>query len=188
VALSLTRIANDIRWLGSGPRCGIGELRLPATQPGSSIMPGKVNPVMSEVVLQVAAQVAGNDAAISFGAALGSSFELNVAMPLIAHNLLQSIGLLTNATRIFTRRCVSGLEADEERCAANVERSLALATSLVPAIGYDKAAELAKEAFETGRTIREVALEKSGLSPERVEELLNQDRVGATVPPKLSPE
>jgi fumarate hydratase class II len=140
-------------------------------------MPGKVNPVMSEVVLQVAAQVAGNDAAISFGAALGSSFELNVAMPLIAHNLLQSIGLLTNATRIFTRRCVSGLEADEERCAANVERSLALATSLVPAIG-----------FETGRTIREVALEKSGLSPERVEELLNQDRVGATVPPKLSPE
>jgi fumarate hydratase, class II len=172
VAVSLVKIANDIRWLGSGPRCGLGELKLPATQPGSSIMPGKVNPVMSEMVLQVGAQVIGNDAAITFGASFGN-FELNTMLPVIAHNLLESIDLLASAARVFARRCVAGLEADAAKCEANIERSLAMCTALAPVIGYDKAAKIAKVAFDSGRTVREVALETSGLDKAKLDELLD---------------
>ncbi len=175
VAVSLIKIANDIRWMGSGPRLGLGELKLPATQPGSSIMPGKVNPVMCEMVIQVGAQVIGNDATITFGGASGN-FELNTMMPVIAYNLLQSIELLTNATRVFALRCVNGLEADVERCERNVERSLAMCTALAPVIGYDEAARIAKLASESGRTVREVALEISGISKEKLDELLDPKR------------
>jgi fumarate hydratase, class II len=172
VAVSLIKIANDIRWLGSGPRLGLGELKLPATQPGSSIMPGKVNPVMSEMVIQVGAQVIGNDAAITFSGAFGN-FELNTMLPVIAYNLLQSIEILANAARVFAARCVSGLEADTEKCEANVERSLAMCTALAPVIGYDKAAHIAKVAYQTNRTVREVAAELSGLDKNTLDRLLD---------------
>lgn len=172
VAVSLIKIANDVRWLGSGPRCGLGEIKLPATQPGSSIMPGKVNPVMCEMVIQVGAQVIGNDAAVTFAGTYGS-FELNTMLPVAAHNLLQSIELLTSASRVFARRCVSGLEADVQKCESNIEKSLAMCTSLAPVIGYDKAAKIAKVAYETGRTVREVALETSGLDKNKIAELLD---------------
>jgi fumarate hydratase class II len=164
IALSLGKIANDVRWLASGPRCGLGEISIPATQPGSSIMPGKVNPVMCEMVLQVAAQSIGNDAAVTWGAAMGSTLELNVMMPVIAFNLLQSIELLANAARIFADRCIAGLDANAARCAELVEQSLAMCTSLAPAIGYDKAAEIAKESLKTGKTVRQVAAEMKLLS------------------------
>ena len=134
VAVSLIKIANDIRWLGSGPRCGIGEIRLPDLQPGSSIMPGKVNPVMCEMLIMVCAQVIGNDAAITLGG-LSGNFELNVMIPLITYNLLQSIDLLACGAAAFTARCVSGLEADAARCREMVERSLAMCTALAPKIG-----------------------------------------------------
>jgi fumarate hydratase, class II len=160
IAISLTKIANDIRWLSSGPRCGLGEISIPATQPGSSIMPGKINPVMSEMALQVAAQVIGNDATVAWAAAVGSSFELNVMMPVMAYNLLQSIELLSRAARIFADRCVAGLDANADHCAELVEQSLAMCTSLAPVIGYDKAAEVAKESFKTGKTVRQIAVEK----------------------------
>jgi fumarate hydratase class II len=163
IAVSLMKIANDIRFLGSGPRLGYGELILPATQPGSSIMPGKVNPVMCEMLMQVSAQVIGNDAAITVAATHGN-FELNVMMPVIAHNLLQSISLLAHGAQIFARRCVSGLEANRSRCEGEIEQSLAMCTALAPLIGYDKAAEIAKNAHQTSRTVREVAAELSGLS------------------------
>ena len=170
-AVSLIKIANDIRWLGSGPRCGLGEIKLPATQPGSSIMPGKVNPVMCEMVIQVGGQVIGNDATVSFAGAFGN-FELNTMLPVAAYNLLQSIELLTNASRVFARRCVAGLEADAEKCESNIEQSLAMCTALAPEIGYDKAAKIAKVAYETRRTVREVALEISGLDKEKLDRLL----------------
>jgi fumarate hydratase class II len=160
IAISLTKIANDIRWLASGPRCGIGEISIPSTQPGSSIMPGKVNPVMCEMLLQVAAQVVGNDATVAWAGAFGSTFELNVMMPVMAFNLLQSIDLLANAARVFADRCVAGLEANTDRCAALVEQSLAMCTSLAPVIGYDKAADIAKESFKTGKTVRQIAIER----------------------------
>jgi fumarate hydratase class II len=172
VAVCLVKIANDIRWLGSGPRCGLGELKLPATQPGSSIMPGKVNPVMCEMVIQVGAQVVGNDAVITLGGTFGA-FELNTMLPVTAYNLLQSIDLLTQACRIFTNRCISGLEADREKCESNVEKSLAMCTALAPLIGYDKAARIAKTAYESGRTVREVALESSGLDKQTLDRLLD---------------
>jgi fumarate hydratase class II len=175
VAVSLIKIANDIRLLGSGPRCGIGELKLPATQPGSSIMPGKVNPVMCEMLIQVGAQVIGNDAAIAFAGA-GGQLELNAMMPVIAYNLLQSIELLTNASRVFARRCIDGLGLDEDKCRSNIERSLAMCTALVPVIGYDKAASIAKIAHESGRTVREVALELSGLEKGTLDDLLDPKR------------
>jgi fumarate hydratase class II len=171
-AVSLTKIANDIRWLGSGPRCGIGELRLPETQPGSSIMPGKVNPVIAESVLMVCAQAIGYDAAIAWCGAAGN-FELNVMMPLMAYDLLDAIGLLAAATLNFAERCITGIEADRERAAGFVEQSLAMATILAPEIGYEKAAALAKEAYRTGCTIREVARERSGLSEDRLNALLD---------------
>ena len=172
LAVSLIKIANDIRLLGSGPRLGLGELKLPATQPGSSIMPGKINPVMCEMVLQVCAQVLGNDAAITFSGSFGN-FELNVMLPVMTHNLLQSIELLATASDVFARRCVAGLEADQEKCRGNLELSLSNCTVLAPVIGYDKAAKIAKVAFETNRTVRQVALEISGLDKARLDELLD---------------
>ncbi|HUU84091.1 MAG TPA: class II fumarate hydratase [Phycisphaerae bacterium] len=172
IAVALTKIASDIRLLGSGPRCGLGELKLPATQPGSSIMPGKVNPVMCEMVVQVAAQVHGNDAAIALGCR-ESYLELNVAMPMMAHNLLESIRLLANAARTFADHCIAGLEADEQRCADLVEQSLAMCTSLAPLIGYDAAAAIAKEAHATGKTVRQVALERKVLDEARLDQALN---------------
>ncbi len=163
-AVSLVKIANDIRWLSSGPRCGLGEINLPSLQPGSSIMPGKVNPVIPEVVIQVSGQVIGHDAAVTFAGQTGN-FELNVTLPLIAHNLLQSIHLLDSAARAFSEKCIQGISANADRCASYLEQSLALVTALVPIVGYDKAASLAKEALHTGKTVREAALE-SGLLPE----------------------
>jgi fumarate hydratase class II len=177
IAVSLTKIANDIRWLASGPRCGIGELSIPATQPGSSIMPGKVNPVMSEMVLQVAAQVIGNDATIAWAGGFGSTFELNVMMPVMAYNLLQSIDLLSNAARVFADRCVAGLEANMKRCEELVEQSLAMCTSLAPLIGYDKAAEIAKESFKSGKTVRQIAVEMKLLSAGDLEKALDPKRM-----------
>jgi fumarate hydratase class II len=173
VAVSLIKIANDIRWLASGPRCGLGEITIPSLQPGSSIMPGKVNPVIPEMVLQVAAQVIGNDAAITQGGQAGN-FELNAMLPLMAYSLIQSIQLLAGAARALGEKCIRGIEANEEKCVSNLEQSLALATAFVPAIGYDRAASLAKEAFEKKKTIREVALEKRVLSEEEIQKILNE--------------
>lgn len=178
IAIGLSKIANDVRWLASGPRCGIGEISIPATQPGSSIMPGKVNPVMSEMVLQVAAQVIGNDATIAFAASgLGSTFELNVMMPVMAYNLLQSIELLSTAARVFADRTVDGIIANRERCESLVEQSLAMCTSLAPKIGYDEAADIAKESFKTGKTVREVARERKLMSEEELNLLLDPRRM-----------
>ncbi|MBI3468222.1 MAG: class II fumarate hydratase [Planctomycetes bacterium] len=175
VAVSLTKIANDIRWLGSGPRCGIGEILLPETQPGSSIMPGKVNPVMCESVMQVAAQVIGNDATITWGGAVGGNFELNVMKPVIAFNLLQSAALIASVSRAFTTKCVTGIRANERHCSEQVELSLAMCTALAPEIGYDEAAKIAKESYETGRTVREIALTHPKLrdTPDKVARLLD---------------
>ena len=172
IAASFTKIANDIRWLGSGPRTGFYEIRLPEIQPGSSIMPGKVNPVMSEMLTMVAAQVMGNDVAVNFGGA-GGNFELNVYLPMMALNLLESVQLLANGARTFTDRCVVGIQANEEICQASVERNLAICTSLAPVIGYDAAAGLSKKAFKTGQSIREVALEQGVLSAEQLDRLLD---------------
>jgi fumarate hydratase, class II len=159
IAVSLTKIANDLALMGSGPRAGIGELFLPELQKGSSIMPGKVNPVIPEVVLQVSAQVIGNDAAITIGGMQGN-FELNVRVPLIARNLLESIRLLTTTTRALKQKCVDGIEANLAGCERSAESTLAAATALNPYIGYDKAAEIVKEASASGRMLREVAYEK----------------------------
>ncbi|MBM3775683.1 MAG: class II fumarate hydratase [Acidobacteria bacterium] len=174
-AVALTKIANDIRWLGSGPRCGLGELRLPEVQPGSSIMPGKVNPVIAENLLMACAQAIGYDAAIAWCGAAGN-FELNVMMPLLAYDLLESIALLAAGSRNFSRRLVEGLEADRERCEAFVEQSLAMGTALAPAIGYDRAAELVKKAYREGRTVREVARESGEIPVEKLEALLDPER------------
>jgi len=172
LAVSLTKIANDIRWLGSGPRCGLGEIVLPSLQPGSSIMPGKVNPVIPEAVIQVAAQVIGNDATITISGQSGS-FELNVMMPVIAYNLLQSIELLASASAVFAEKCVEGISANREACAAFIERSLALVTGLVPRIGYDRAAAVAKAAYDSGRTVRDVLLEEKTLTKAEIDKLLD---------------
>lgn len=172
IAVALTKIASDIRLLGSGPRCGIGEISIPATQPGSSIMPGKVNPVMSEMLIQVCAQVIGNDAAVTVGCRDGY-YELNVMMPMTAHNVLESVRLLSSAARVFADRCVKGIEANVERAAELIEGSLAMCTSLAPLIGYDKAAAIAKEAFATGKTIREVAKEQKVLSDAELDKALD---------------
>ena len=159
VAVSLTKIANDLVLMGSGPRTGFTELRLPELQKGSSIMPGKVNPVIPEVILQIGAQVIGNDAAITIAGTQGA-FELNVRVPLIARNLLDSITILSSGARLFAEKCVDGLEADEESLRRHAESTPAIATALNPHIGYDKATEIVKEAVESKRTIREVAIEK----------------------------
>jgi fumarate hydratase class II len=172
IAASLTKIANDIRWLSSGPRTGFAEIRLPEIQPGSSIMPGKVNPVMSEALTMVCAQVMGNDVAVNFGGA-GGNFELNVYLPMMADNLLSSIQLLAGASTAFTDRCVAGIEANADRCLESVERNLAICTALAPAIGYDKAASLSKLAFKTNRSIREVALDDGVLEADELDALLD---------------
>jgi fumarate hydratase class II len=175
VAVALFKIANDVRLLASGPRGGIAELVLPAIQPGSSIMPGKVNPVLCESVTQVAAQVIGNDAAIAVGG-LSGQLELNAFLPLIARNLLESVRLLANVSRLFVDRCLAGLGADAERAAALVEQSLALATALAPRIGYEAAAALAREAWRSGRTIRELCAERGLLPADELDALLDLRR------------
>jgi fumarate hydratase class II len=175
VAVSLAKVANDIRWMASGPRAGLGELVLPEVQPGSSIMPGKVNPVIPESLIQVAAHVIGNDAAIAV-AAQGGYFELNTMMPVAAFNILQSLSLLAAATSNFTRKCVDGLSPTEQG-PAMVERGLALATALTPLIGYDAAADLAKEAARTGRNVREIARERLRLPQEELDRALDPRRL-----------
>ncbi len=176
VAVSLMKIANDIRWLSSGPRCGIQEISIPSLQPGSSIMPGKVNPVIPESVMQVCAQVIGHDAAITVGGQHGN-FELIVMMPMMAHNLLSAIRLLGNVSKAFAEKCVSGIQSNRERCSELIEKSLAMCTALAPHIGYDKAAAIAKEAFESGRTVREIALEKKVMDSKKLDDVLNPRRM-----------
>jgi fumarate hydratase class II len=175
IAVALSKIANDIRWLGSGPRCGLFELTLPATQPGSSIMPGKVNPVICESVMQVACQVIGNDAAITVGGAggIGSLLQLNVAMPMMAANLLDAITLLGGVSAIFVDRCIKDLKVNKKIATEMVERSLMMITSLAPVIGYDEAARAAKAAFESGQTVREYVLEHGLMDAEHLDELLD---------------
>jgi fumarate hydratase class II len=177
IAVSLTKIANDLALMGSGPRSGIGELFLPELQKGSSIMPGKVNPVIPEVVLQIGAQVIGNDTAITVGGLQGN-FELNVRIPLIARNLLGSIGLLTAASTLLARKCVDGIEANLEGCERSAEGTLAVATALNPYIGYDKASEIVKDASASGRTLREVAREH-GVDEETLDKALDLRKIAA---------
>jgi fumarate hydratase class II len=172
VAVSLIKIANDIRWLGSGPRCGMGEIQLPEAQPGSSIMPGKVNPVIPESLIQVCAQVIGHDSAITLGG-LSGNFELNAMMPLIAYDLLESIRLLAHAVDNFSKRCIEGLEADRKRCEEMIEKSLALATVLTPRIGYDEAARIARKAYDQRKTIRQVLKEEEIFQEEEIDRLLH---------------
>ncbi len=176
IAVSLTKIANDIRWLASGPRCGIAEISLPETQPGSSIMPGKVNPVIAESALMAAAQVIGNDLTVTIGAQAGV-FELNVMMPVITYNILESIRLLAASAVNITDRCIAGIQANAERCSEMIEKSLAMCTALAPEIGYDAAAAIAKESYKTGKTVREIALEKKVMSPKRLEKILDPLRM-----------
>jgi fumarate hydratase class II len=175
VAVSLTKIANDLRWMSSGPRTGLGEIVLPELQKGSSIMPGKVNPVIPEVVAQVAAQVIGNDTAITVGGMQGN-FELNVMVPMLARNLLQSIHLTASAARLLADRCVAGIEANVEACAAHAENTLATATALNPYIGYDAAAAIVKDAAVSGRPLREVA-RGHGVADEILDEALDLHRM-----------
>ncbi len=174
IAVGLFKVANDLRWLASGPRCGLGEIALPATQPGSSIMPGKVNPVMAESLMQVCAQVVGLDAAVAWGGANGN-LELNTMMPMMAQNVLRSILLLANAVGAFTERCVAGIVANEERCRELVEWSMAMVTKLVPVIGYEAAADIAKEAVARGRTVREICEERAVLPPEELTAALDPE-------------
>ncbi len=172
LAVSLSKIANDIRWLASGPRSGLGELNLPSVQPGSSIMPGKVNPVICESVLQASAQVIANDLAITLGG-LGSILELNLMLPLIAHNLLYSTHIISNSMIILKEKLMDHISANKDKCEKYIEGSLAMCTSLAPIIGYDAAAEIAYEAFKTGKTIREVVLQKNILDKKTIDEVLN---------------
>jgi fumarate hydratase class II len=176
VAVSLTKIVNDLRWLSSGPRCGIGEIELPSLQPGSSIMPGKVNPVIPEAVAMVAAQVIGADAAIAVGG-LSGNFELNVMKPVIAHNLLSSMSILANVTRLLADKCVKGIQANRAVAEGFIEKSLAMCTALAPAIGYDRAADIAKESFKTGKTVRQLALEKKVLPEVELNKALDARRM-----------
>jgi len=171
LAVSLTKIANDVRWMGSGPRAGLAEIFIPELQKGSSIMPGKVNPVIPEVVCQVSAQVIGNDAAITVGGMQGT-FELNVQIPLMARNLLQSIALLSSACRLFAESCIDGIEANREMCERHGESTLAMATALNPYIGYDRATAIVKAAAASGRTLREVAREH-GVDDETLDKALD---------------
>ncbi len=174
--LALFKIANDIRWLGSGPRCGIGEIRLPETQPGSSIMPGKVNPVIAESLMMVATQVVGNDAAVAMAGHNGN-FELNTMMPVMIHNLLQSTHLLSRAAENFQKRCVSGIRADPKRCEELLGKSLALATPLAPLIGYDQAAKVAKKAYKEGKSVKELVEKEGLLSDEQLEKVFDPFRM-----------
>lgn len=176
LAVGFIKMANDIRWLGSGPHCGLGEIYLPEIQPGSSMMPGKVNPVIAESLIQVGAQVIGNDFVITLGGQ-GGNFELNTMMPVMAYNLIQSIQILATGGDNFRKRCVEGLRANEQRCGEMVQQSLALATALVPAIGYERAAEIAKKAYTSNKTIKEVAREENLFSDGKLDSLLNPRRM-----------
>jgi fumarate hydratase class II len=176
VAVSLFKIANDIRFLGSGPTSGLSEVRIPDLQPGSSIMPGKVNPVMSEMLMQVAAQVIGNDATVTWSGANGN-FELNVMMPVMTHALLQSIEILANGAETFRERCVEGLEANAERTRELVERNAIIVTALNPHIGYDAGARIAKESVKTGRSVRELVLEQGLMEPDELDAVLDIKRM-----------
>jgi fumarate hydratase class II len=172
LAVALVKIGNDIRWMASGPRTGLAEIRLPDLQPGSSIMPGKVNPVLVEALTQVSAQVMGNDAAVAFAGSQGN-FELNVYLPVMARNLLESTRLLANVTRLFAERAVAGIEADVDRCRAYAESSPSLGTSLNPYIGYEAAAEVVKESIKTGRSVRDIVVERGLLSEEELDRALD---------------
>ena len=172
LSVSLYKIANDIRWLGSGPRSGLGELILPAVQPGSSIMPGKVNPVICESLIQVSSQVIGYDNAITLGG-LGGVFELNLMLPLIGSNILESINILSNGVNMFRKKLLDDLQANEEKCMGYIEDSLAMCTTLAPIIGYDKAAQIAKKAYQTDKTVREICLQEDILSKEELQNVLD---------------
>jgi len=176
LAVSLTKIANDLRWLASGPRCGLGEISLPETQPGSSIMPGKVNPVICESVLQVAAHVIGCDATITFCGQAGS-FELNVMMPIMTLKLMEAIEFTANVTKLFTQKCVTGIQANRQRCREMVERSLAMVTALAPFVGYDRAAKIAQEAHASGKTVRQVARAHKVLPDQKLKKILDARRM-----------
>ncbi|MBI3065796.1 MAG: class II fumarate hydratase [Deltaproteobacteria bacterium] len=176
LAVSLTKIANDLRWLASGPRCGLGEISLPETQPGSSIMPGKVNPVICEAVLQVAAHVIGCDATITICGQAGN-FELNAMMPIMALKLMEAIEFTANVTKLFTEKCITGIEANRERCQDMVEHSLAMVTGLAPWVGYDRAAKIAQEAHVSGKTVREVARAHKVLPDKKLEKFLDARRM-----------
>jgi len=182
IAVSLIKIANDIRWLGSGPRCGIGELRLPANEPGSSIMPGKVNPTQAEALLMVCMQVVGNDTTVAFAGASGN-FQLNICKPIIIFNVLQSIQLLSDAARLFTQHCVKGLSIHAERIQRHVEQSLMLVTALTPHIGYDKAAQIARKAFEEDKTLRAAAAESVYLTEVEFDALIRPEDMTHPVEP-----
>jgi fumarate hydratase class II len=173
VAQTLFNVANNIRWLGSGPRCGFYEVKLPTRQPGSSIMPGKVNPVMCESMMQLTARVIGNDTTMTISGATGGNFQLNIMMPVMAHTSLESIHLLSKGVEAFVEFCIDGMEANEESCEAAVEKSLSMCTSLNPLIGYEQAAKLAKEAFASGKTIRQLCLDKGILPEETLTEALD---------------
>jgi fumarate hydratase class II len=177
IAVSLTKIANDIRWLGSGPRCGLFELLLPETQPGSSIMPGKVNPVIAESMIQVACRVIGNDAVVTTAGlgGIGSLFELNVAMPVMIDAFMQSVKLLANVSNVFVDKLLTGLILNSERCKALIDQSLMMVTSLAPVLGYETCAKLAKQAFKEDKTIRQLVTEQGLLPPEKLDELLEPD-------------
>ena len=168
IATTLFNVANNIRWLGSGPRCGFYEIMLPDRQPGSSIMPGKVNPVMCESLMQVAARVIGNDQTVAFSGATGGQFQLNIMMPVMGHATLESIALLAQGTTAFIDLCALDMDANPEACEASVEQSLAMVTSLNPHIGYERAAALAKEAFKSGKTIRQLCLDQNILPAEQL--------------------
>jgi len=172
LAISLLKIANDVRLLNAGPRCGLGEISVPAVQPGSSIMPGKVNPVIAESLAQVCAQVIGNDAAIAFGGASGL-LDLNVMLPVMVHNLLESERLLSSACHMFADKCIAGLEANRERCAEQIEWSMSMVTSLAPVIGYDRASQIAKQAVAEGKTVRQVCDQGDVLPSDQLDTLLN---------------
>jgi len=171
--VTLFNLSNNIRWLGSGPRCGFFEVKLPDRQPGSSIMPGKVNPVMCESMMQVAARVIGNDQTVAFSGATGGQFQLNIMMPVMGHATLESVALLATSCRAFVEFCANDMEANPEACEASVEESLAMVTSLNPHIGYERAAALAKEAFKTGKTIRELCREQGILTEETLRDALD---------------
>ena len=175
-AVSIFKIANDIRWMGSGPVSGLNELKIPVLQPGSSIMPGKVNPVIPEMMMQVSAQVIGNDQTITFSSSHGN-FELNTMLPVMAHNLLESIELLTSGTAVFDQKLISELEANTEKLEENIQKNSILVTALVPVLGYDKSAEIAKEAISQNKTIKEVVVEKELLSSDEIDKLLNIEKL-----------
>jgi len=177
LALALLKMANDIRWMGSGPRAGLGELILPQNEPGSSIMPGKVNPTQSEALIQVCLQIMGNDLTIALGEAYGSILDLNVCKPLIITNLLDSITILSNGIRSFTDNCLSDLKANKEQCTSKLAKTLMIVTNLVPLIGYDKASEIAKKAYETGKTIKEIIIEMGLNLDQDLDELLDPKKM-----------